>query len=134
MTITIDLPATIEAQFRLEAAQNGVGLDNYLANVLKKVARTRAKRATKPLYDETALLKKINLAISTEEWAAYRKLVKLRQAETLTAQEHEQLILLGDKIEQANAQRLKYLLELAKLRGVALDKLIVTLGITPLEL
>ena len=78
-------------------------------------------------------MKNINLGITEAEWIRYKHLIGLRRAERLTEQEHEVLIRLGDKIEQANAQRLKYLLALGQLRGISLEKLMTNLGIQPVE-
>lgn len=76
---------------------------------------------------------KTDLGISDEEWATYKHLIGLRRAERLTEQAHQELIALGDKIEQANAQRLEYLLALSQLRGISLQKLMADLGIKPVE-
>ena len=82
---------------------------------------------------EATLLKAINLDISEAEWATYKQLIGLRRAEKLTEQEHEALIILGEKIEQANAQRLANLALLAQIRGVSLQKLMLDFGIKPIE-
>ena len=131
MPLTINLPTTIENQFRQEASQKGVSLENYLLRLLQQAARLSQKHT--PEFSENELLKKIDLGISEAEWANYRRLISLRRAECLTEQEHEALILLGDKIELANAKRLQYLLELAQLRGVSLEKIMSDLGIKPME-
>jgi hypothetical protein len=72
--------------------------------------------------------------LDAQEWENYRRLLKLRKAELLTPQDHEMLIALSDKIELANAERLKYLVMLAKLRGVTLPVLMGDLKIVPVEL
>ena len=72
--------------------------------------------------------------ISEAEWASYRHLVGLRRAEHLTEQEHEALIQLGNKIEDAHAKRMEYLWALAQLRGVSLDKIMDDLDIKPVEI
>lgn len=133
MTLTIDLPTTIEKQFRQEADSEGLSLDNYLVQLLKQVAQLSQKRVSPKSLSETELLQKINLGISETEWITYRHLINLRREERLTAQEHETLIALGDKIEQANAERLQYLLALAQLRRIPLTQLMNNLGIKPVE-
>ena len=133
MALTIDLPTTIEQQFRQEADSEGLSLDSYLVQLLKQVAQLSQKRAQPKQLSETDLLQKINLGISETEWTRYKYLIRLRRAERLTEQEHQALIVLGDKIEQANAQRLKYLFALSQLRGVSLEKLMTDLGIKPVE-
>jgi hypothetical protein len=133
MSLTINLPTTVEQQFRKEAATNGLSLDTYLLRLLQQAARISQKQSISRQYLESELLKKINLDISEEEWTNYRYLLGLMRSENLTKQEHETLIALGDKIEVANAERVKYLFELAELRGISVEKLMKNLGIEPIE-
>lgn len=133
MALTINLPQTIEQQLRQEAASKGMSLDRYFLHLLKQAASVSQSKETPKQLSETELLKKINLDISETEWANYRHLIGLRRAERLTELEHEALIALGDKIEHANVQRMTYLIELAQLRGVSLDKIMADLGIKPIE-
>ena len=133
MALTINLPQTIEEQLRQEAASKGMSLDRYFLHLLKQAASVAQSKGTPKQLSETDLLKKINLDISEAEWKEYRHLIGLRRAERLTEQEHEALIALGDKIEDAHAKRLEYLWALAQLRGVSLDKIMDDLGIKPVE-
>jgi hypothetical protein len=132
MSLTINLPTTIEHQFRQEAATNGLSLDIYLLRLLQQAATRKQPNAKQ--RSESDLLQKINLDISDAEWTSYRHLIGLMRAETLTQQEHETLIALGDKIEMANAKRVKYMFELAELRGISVEQLMINLGIQPIEL
>lgn len=133
MSLTIELPKSVEQQFRQEASSKGLSLDNYLVQVLKQAAQLSQKGKVQKQLSETELLKKINLGITEAEWAIYKHLIGLRREERLTEQEHQELIKLGDKIEKANAQRLEYLFELSQLRGVSLQKVMTDLGIKPVE-
>lgn len=133
MSLTIELPQSIEQQFRQEATSKGLSLDNYLVQVLKQVAQLAQKGTTQKQLSEAELLKKINLGISEAEWATYKHLIGLRREERLTHEEHQELINLGNKIEEANAQRLEYLFALSQLRGVSLKKVMLDLGIKPIE-
>ncbi len=78
---------------------------------------------------ESRLLEQINLGLSQEDWERYHKLIAKRRAETLTHDEQQELIALSDRIEEANARRIEYLVELARLRGTTLDELMGQLGI-----
>ncbi len=133
MALTLNLPTAIEQQFRQDAASKGVSLDDYLLRLLKQGATFSQNQGSTKQLSETDLLKKINLVISETEWTTYRHLIGLRRAERLTEKEHDALISLGDKIEKATAERLKYLIELAQLRGVSLEKLANDLTIKPIE-
>ncbi len=134
MALTINLPQSIEQELRQEAASKGMSLDSYFLRLLKQAAtRSQPKNAAQSL-SETDLLKKVNLDISEAEWISYRHLISLRRAERLTEQEHETLIQLGNKIENAHAKRMEHLWSLAQLRGVSLDKIMQDLGIKPIEI
>jgi len=52
-----------------------------------------------------------------------------RRAETLTTEEHQELLALIDRIEQADAERVQTLAELARLRHVTVTALMAQLGI-----
>jgi hypothetical protein len=131
MTLNLEIPQAIEQQLIQEANLQGVSLDNYLVQVLKRAIR---KPVSNGKLSESQLLKKINLDISELEWTDYKQLIALRRFEKLNEIEHQRLIFLGDKIELANAERFKYLIELAQLRNVSLDKLMSDLGIKPVEI
>lgn len=132
MALTINLPQTIEQKLRQDAALKGMSLDSYFLRLLKQMAVISQPKETSQ-FSETDLLKKVNLDISEVEWANYRHLISLRRAEQLTEKEHEALIQLGDKIEDAHAKRMAYLWALAQLRGVSLDKIMQDLQIKPIE-
>lgn len=136
MALTIELPSNIEQQLLKGATQKGISLENYLVQLLSSATKAQKKQAKNKPLSETELLQKINLSITlTEaEWLIYRRLVALRKAELLTETEYHQLIELGEKIEQDNVNRLRYLVALAQLRQVSLDKVMDDLGIFPVEL
>ncbi len=134
MSLTINLPTNIEQQFRQEAATNGLSLDIYLQRLLQQAAHISRKQPNHQQLLESDLLKKINLDISEAEWTNYRHLMGLLRAERITEKEHETLKDLGDKIETANAQRVKYLFELAELKGISVERLMKNLGIEPIEI
>ncbi len=131
MTLNLEIPQAIEQQLIQEANLQGVSLDNYLVQVLKRVVK---KPKSSDKLSESDLLKKINLNISESEWLDYKQLTAFRRAETISDQDYQRLLLLGNKIELANAERFQYLIALAQLRQVSLDKLMADLGIKPVEI
>ena len=135
MALTIELPPNIEQQLLKGATQKGISLENYLVQLLSSATKAQKKQVKDKPLSETELLQKINLGITlTEaEWLTYRRLVALRKAELLTENEHKQLIHLSKKIEEANTERLIYLVALSKLRQVSLDKVMADLGLFPVE-
>ena len=136
MALTIELPSNIEQQLLKGATQKGISLENYLVQLLSSATKAQKKQVKDKPLSETELLQKINLGITlTEaEWLTYRRLVALRKAELLTEIEYQQLIKLGEKIEQDNVNRLRHLVALAQLRQVSLDKVMDDLGLFPVEL
>ncbi len=124
MAITLELPPELEHQLREEAAQNGLSLDRHISQ--------RLVETHQPLT-EAALLQRIrpDLGLTPEIWGRYDQLVGQRRAENLTAYEYDELIALDNMIEQANVERIKYLIELAKIRAVSLEKVMSDLGIRP---
>jgi hypothetical protein len=80
---------------------------------------------------ESELLLRINEALPE---ALVRRLVVLairRDAETLTDEEHQELIGLGDEVERREAARLDALAELASLRRKTLPEMMRDLGLSP---
>lgn len=134
MALTIELPSNIEQELLQGATQKGISLENYLLQLLKIAADLQKKQVKKKPLSESELLQKINLDITEAEWKTYRHLTALRQAETLTESEYDQLAELGEKIEKANVNRLQYLVALSKLRRVSLEKVMDDLGIFPVAL
>ena len=105
-----------------------------LKNFSEQVSLFYAQRKTPHLSKrETELLQKINRGFSTSVWQPYKQLVAKRDDETLTAEEHQQLIALSDQLEEMNVERMGYLVELAQLRGQPLQKVMDELGIYPLS-
>ena len=138
MALTIELPSNIEQQLLRGATQKGISLENYLLQLISHATSAPKKQVKKKSISELSedeLLLKINLGITLtdSEWADYHRLMVLRRAETLTENEYEMLIHLSKKIEEANAERLKYLVALSKLRNVSLDKVMADLGLLPVE-
>jgi ERCC4-type nuclease len=103
-----------------------------LDRLIHQVAVLRVSRKSQVLPDEEAqLLQQINQGIPTDLRAQYQVLRAKREAETLTAAEHQSLIKLSSQIEQIGAERLEALATLAQLRQVSLTELMQSLGIQP---
>ena len=80
---------------------------------------------------ESELLLKINQGLPPATQQKLDALIAKRQMQTLTPEEHQELIQLTEDIEKSDAERLRYLLELAALRNLSLDELTRHLGIHP---
>jgi len=77
------------------------------------------------------LLQQINIGFSAQTWEEYHALIAKRHAETLTPEEHKQLIQMSDRLEQLNVARIQALIQLATFRNQPLTELMQTLGINP---
>lgn len=133
MTITIEIAPDLEQQLRQEAVRVGLAPDAYIIQaVQERLAQTSHRHPVPRLsLEEAHLLSHINLGLSSTEWERYHTLVARRQAETLTPDEQTELIALSDRLEEANAQRIGYLAELARVRHTTLDAVMSELGLTP---
>ena len=101
-------------------------LEHLVSEVLALQAKRRAPCLSK---DEAALLQKINQGPPPDVQQRYDTLIEKRQEETLTSDEHQDLITLNDQIEESDAERVKSLAVLAELRNVSITTLMKDLGI-----
>lgn len=129
MSITINIKPELEERLKEIAIQEGKQLDNVIIDLLE------GQLLPDPLPDlkkqESELLQRVNLGISAETWERYYRLLEKRDAETLKDEEHKELLALVNQIELANAERMKCLVELARIRQVSLETIMKDLGIGP---
>jgi hypothetical protein len=125
MTLTIDLQPDLERLLRAEAARLGLEPQAYVLRAVRERLGAPANG------DETDLIQRINAGLPAATWRRYHELAAKRQAETLSPAEQQELIGLSDRIEQANAQRMRSLSDLARLRGTTLEQLLSEFGIPP---
>ncbi len=101
-----------------------------LADFQRQLTQLRANQPGASLPKEEAnLLLKINQFPTLEADTKYQTLLTKRQEGTLSNIEHQELTGLNEKYEQLDAKRAKYLIQLAKLRGVSLSDLMNALEI-----
>jgi len=125
---TIVLQAQISPDDLLKAADqlSLTELEQFLANLLALRARRRAPGLP---TEEAELLIEINRGIPSETRARHEELLAKREAETLTPEEHEELLRVVEQVEALQAERVEHLARLARLRGVSLGTLMDDLGI-----
>lgn len=125
---TIQAPVT--AQELIEAARQ---LDSEeLERVTDRLLVLRAARRRPHLSSrETELLLQINTPLPEETWRRYSYLYSKLERQTLSAEEHAELLGLIDVVEEDNAHRIGLLAELAQIRGTTLDTQMKSLGIGP---
>jgi hypothetical protein len=91
----------------------------------------RQRLAIAPTSRELVLLQQINQPVPSATQTRYNLLRNKLHAETLSTEEHHELLTLTDTIEQAEGDRLQNLLELAELRQVSLPELMQQLNLQP---
>lgn len=129
MAISIQIPSELEEKLRESAAEAGMDVDQYVVEILKGQLRPQASKDVGKVEREKELLQKISLGIPVSTWKRYNYLKDLRDREQLDPEEHAELIRISDQIEEANAKRMKHLVELAKLRDEPLREVMESLGI-----
>ncbi len=132
MSIIININPRLEKRLREQANRTGIELNQLVERVLEKWSEP-ALPSEKKLHKnkEEVLLQKINnTGFSEGFWVEYRELIKKRQLKTIEDAELVQLINMSDRLEKANLQRMKYLIELAQIRGISVRDLMQQLGVT----
>jgi hypothetical protein len=106
-----------------------------LAQLARHAAQIEARRKAQALSEaEAALLLKINQGVvSPALQQRCASLTSKSRAAALSEVEQVELAQLVDEIEQLNALRMGYLVELAQLRGVTLEQLMAKLEVGPLR-
>ncbi len=128
-TITIHLEGDLESQIRESAQRRGWPLEKQVSEILARYFMPGPAASNALPKRESELLEKINLAISPETWDLYRELIAKKEARIISETELEMLLGIADQIEIANAERMRHLVELAKIRRVSLPQLMKNLGL-----
>ncbi|WP_353482864.1 hypothetical protein [Haliscomenobacter sp.] len=133
MSLTIQLPSSLEQRIRDNAVRQGIPLENLVAQILAS-GINKLDLDEEEKTREAELLQRIRLTVVPEaELGEYYRLSVLRQAEQLQELEYERLISLTHRVEAIHAERLKYVAELAQLRGVPLRQTMSDLGLMHVE-
>jgi hypothetical protein len=128
MSITIAIPPKLEQRLRDEATRKGLSVEEYIAQMLI-ASQPDAGLTGMGDMTEDQLLQRVQLNIPQNDLEEYYRLAALGKAERLNAEEHEKLLVLTNRIETAHADRMRYVLALARLRGVSPEEMVVELGI-----
>lgn len=125
---TIPIVAQVSADKLLEAIEkmDQAELEEFVSQVIALRARRRAPGLPQ---DDSDLLIRINQGLPADVQTRLNELIVKRQAETLTPDEHDELLHLIEQSEQVEAARVEALAQLAHLRGVSLTALMHDLGV-----
>ncbi|WP_071191229.1 STAS/SEC14 domain-containing protein [Trichormus sp. NMC-1] len=122
----VELQLSSEDLLKVVEQLNQADLKQFISQVIALQAQRNAPSLQK---QESEILLKINQSIPLDIQKSYNNLIDKRDAETLTDNEYRELLHLTEMIEKQQAQRIEYLIELAKLRGISLNILMENLGI-----
>jgi hypothetical protein len=125
-TIKVEVQLSSEELLKAVDQLSLPDLDQFVSQVLVLQAQRKASTLSQA---EAELLLKINQDIPSDIQKHYEELMAKRQAETLTHEEHGELLQLTEQIEKLQAQRIEYLAELARLRRTSISALMENLGI-----
>src|SRR5690606_37925332 len=101
-------------------------LDQFVHRVLALQAK---RKATSVSQEVTQLLLKINQGLPSEVQKRYDELSAKQREETISQSEHEELLELIEQIAKLDAERIRLLAELARIRQTSLSALMEDLGI-----
>lgn len=123
MQTELDLDSVLKGLDQLDAPE----VEQFLHQVGSVLAR---KRGAGHLSErESELMMKINQAIPQQEKARFTVLTHQSEERQLSLEEHNELTGLTAVLEACYAERLKWLVELAHLRGVSLEDVMIGLEI-----
>ena len=131
MTLNLNIDPTLERRLREQAARRGVEPDSYAVAAIEEKLQLDARPSSRLTEQESDLLSQINTGLAEETWLRFDQLVAKRKNESLTSQEHEELMRLTNSIEEDHARRIGLLGKLAMVRNVPLETLMRDLGIGP---
>jgi Asp-tRNA(Asn)/Glu-tRNA(Gln) amidotransferase C subunit len=103
-------------------------LDVFIDSLISLRVRRDVPKQQK---DEALLLAKINKSLPLIQVERFRFLNTKRLENQLTTEENEELLSLLEKTEKLNANRIKHLATLARLRNVSIRELMKQLNIRP---
>lgn len=128
LKVHVDSPITLTIDDVLEGIAN---LDAHeLEELTDKILALRAERRVASIpQDEAMLLEKINGGVSIEIRRRYAELMQKSLDESITHEEQQEYLSLINQVKLADAERMKYIVELAGLRQSSVDTVMDELGL-----
>ena len=125
-TIQVETQLSTDKLLKAVGQLNQAELEQFVCQIIK----LRAQRQVHILSQgEVQLLLKINEGLPPEVQKRYDELIAKRREESLTPDEHDDLLRLSAENENMEARRMEYLVELARYRKVSLTDLMESMGI-----
>ena len=128
--LTIALPDEAQAYIDEQLAQGRYAtVEDVITSLILEENKRQSQHKLTALPSETALLQAIYQGVPIAIQQRYDELRECLHEETLTTEEHQELLRLVDVVEQCEVDRLEKLIQLAKLRNVSLDELMQLLNL-----
>jgi hypothetical protein len=121
-----DMSPSISTLFHEVERLDNRSLDIFIDSIVSLRVRREVSNKQK---EEALLLEKINKSLPLKQIERFRMLNKKRLDETLTTSEYDELLVLLEKTEKLNVNRVKHLSALARLRNVPVRELMKQLDI-----
>ncbi|MBC8868710.1 MAG: hypothetical protein H8E44_04805 [Planctomycetes bacterium] len=132
MTLTVELPPSLEQRIRDRAAELGGDPETVVANLVRNHFAAAVDSPFVALTEEeTKWFNQVNEIPTAGVRERWRELDGLRRAGTLDENQQAEMTKLYDQIEANHARRIEAAAELAKLWQVSLDSVIDQLGLSP---
>ena len=132
MTLTVELPASLEQRIRDRAAQLGGDPETIVANLLRDHFSAEVAAPFAALTEEeTKWFRQVNEVPPAGVRKRWRELDGFRRAGQLDENQQAEMTKLYDQVEANHTRRIEAAAELAKLWQVSFDSVIDQLGLSP---
>jgi hypothetical protein len=131
MTLTVELPASVEQRVRQRAAQVGHAPEAIIADLVREHFSAEATVPDALTEQETRWLKQAMEVPRPGVRERWRELDRLRRTDTLNPSQQAEMVKLYDEIETNHARRMEAAVELARRWQVSLDSIMDQLGLSP---
>jgi len=129
MSLTIQLPGSLEQQIRDNAARQGVSLEKYVTDVLLSDISLKSQSLEQEITEEELLLRIRLTVVPEHELSEYYRLSALNEAGQLGEAEYQKLVSLTHHVEVIHAERMHYVAAWARLRDMSLRQAMSELGL-----
>ena len=131
MTLTVELPASVEQRVRQRAAQVGHAPEAIVADLVRDHFSAEVTVPDALTKEETEWLKQAIEVPPPGLRERWRELDRLRRTDRLDPNHQAEMVKLYDEIEANHARRMEAAVKLARRWQVSLDSMMDQLGLTP---
>jgi hypothetical protein len=131
VTLTVELPASVEQRVRKRAAQVGHAPEAIIADLVRDHFSAEVTVPAALNEEETRWLKQAIEVPRPGVRERWRELDRLRRTDSLDPGQQAEMVKLYDEIEANHARRMEAAVELARRWQVSLDAMIDQLGLSP---